>query len=54
MTPGPETRVTLLPLFIFEIDPRTPLQIEAVKSSWSKVAPIADQASVLFYERLFT
>jgi len=26
----------------------TPLQIEAVKNSWSKVTPIADQASVLF------
>jgi hemoglobin-like flavoprotein len=32
----------------------TPVQIEAVKNSWSKVTPIADQASVLFYERLFT
>jgi len=31
----------------------TPAQIEAVKNSWSKVTPIADQASVLFYERLF-
>jgi hemoglobin-like flavoprotein len=32
----------------------TPVQIEAVKESWSKVVPIADQAAVLFYERLFT
>jgi hemoglobin-like flavoprotein len=32
----------------------TPVQIEAVKQSWSKVVPIADQAAVLFYERLFT
>ncbi|MGH8583253.1 MAG: globin family protein [Gammaproteobacteria bacterium] len=32
----------------------TPVQIEAVKNSWSKVTPIADQASALFYERLFT
>jgi hemoglobin-like flavoprotein len=30
------------------------VQIEAVKESWSKVVPIADQAAVLFYERLFT
>jgi hemoglobin-like flavoprotein len=32
----------------------TPVQIEAVKESWSKVVPIADQAAVLFYQRLFT
>lgn len=32
----------------------TPVQIEAVKKSWSNVVPIADQAAVLFYERLFT
>jgi hemoglobin-like flavoprotein len=32
----------------------TPVQIEAVKESWSKVVPIADQAAVIFYERLFT
>src|SRR5262249_50802634 len=32
----------------------TPVQIEAVKKSWSEVVPIADQAAVLFYERLFT
>jgi hemoglobin-like flavoprotein len=32
----------------------TPVQIEAVKNSWSKVAPVADRASVLFYDRLFT
>jgi hypothetical protein len=34
--------------------PMTPVQVEAVKNSWSKVTPIADQASALFYERLFT
>jgi hemoglobin-like flavoprotein len=32
----------------------TPVQIEAVKESWSKVVPIADQAAMLFYQRLFT
>ncbi len=32
----------------------TPAQIEAVKNSRAKVAPIADQASILFYDRLFT
>lgn len=32
----------------------TPSQITAVKDSWAKVVPIADQASLLFYERLFT
>jgi hemoglobin-like flavoprotein len=32
----------------------TPVQIAAVRDSWSKVVPIADQASVLFYDRLFT
>jgi hemoglobin-like flavoprotein len=31
----------------------TPIQIEAVKTSWAKVVPIADQAAVLFYDRLF-
>ena len=32
----------------------TPAQVEVVKESWSKVTPIADKASALFYERLFT
>ena len=31
----------------------TPAQIEAVKNSWAKVVPIADQASILFYDKLF-
>ncbi|MEW8323053.1 MAG: globin family protein [Candidatus Thiodiazotropha taylori] len=31
----------------------TPEQITHVKSSWSKVEPIADQAAALFYARLF-
>jgi hemoglobin-like flavoprotein len=31
----------------------TPTQIEAVKTSWAKVAPIADQAAILFYDKLF-
>ncbi|MBW9268279.1 MAG: hemin receptor [Candidatus Thiodiazotropha sp. (ex. Lucinisca nassula)] len=31
----------------------TPEQITHVKSSWSKVEPIADQAAALFYGRLF-
>ncbi|MCG7874484.1 MAG: globin domain-containing protein [Candidatus Thiodiazotropha lotti] len=31
----------------------TPEQITHVKSSWSKVVPIADQAAALFYGRLF-
>ncbi len=31
----------------------TPEQITYVKSSWSKVEPIADQAADLFYTRLF-
>ncbi len=31
----------------------TPIQIELVKSSWAKVAPIADDAAALFYGRLF-
>ena len=31
----------------------TPQQIEMVQQSFAKVAPIADQAAVLFYGRLF-
>lgn len=31
----------------------TPLQIELVKSTFAKVAPIAPQAAALFYGRLF-
>jgi hemoglobin-like flavoprotein len=31
----------------------TPEQIASVQSSFAKVAPIADQAAVLFYDRLF-
>ncbi len=31
----------------------TPTQVEAVKKSWAKVTPIADQAASLFYDRLF-
>lgn len=31
----------------------TPEQIQAVQSSWQKVAPIADQAAAMFYGRLF-
>ena len=32
----------------------TPQQIQDVRRTWAMVAPIADQAAVLFYERLFT
>jgi len=32
----------------------TPEQVSLVQSSFSKVAPIADAAAALFYERLFT
>ena len=31
----------------------TPQQIELVKTSFSQVAPIADQAAELFYSKLF-
>jgi hemoglobin-like flavoprotein len=31
----------------------TPEQVQLVQESFSKVAPIADQAAVLFYDRLF-
>jgi hemoglobin-like flavoprotein len=31
----------------------TPEQVQLVQNSFSKVAPIADQAAVLFYDRLF-
>ena len=31
----------------------TPEQIKLVQTSFSKVAPISDQAAVLFYDRLF-
>jgi len=31
----------------------TPQQIEMVQQSFAKVVPIADQAAVLFYDRLF-
>ncbi|UTD29133.1 globin family protein [Bradyrhizobium sp. WD16] len=31
----------------------TPQQIEQVQSSFAKVAPIAEQAAVIFYDRLF-
>lgn len=31
----------------------TPDQITSVQSSFAKVAPIADQAAVMFYDRLF-
>ena len=31
----------------------TPAQVETVQQSFSKVAPIADQAAALFYGRLF-
>lgn len=31
----------------------TPKQIELVKSSWAKVAPITEQAAELFYGKLF-
>jgi hemoglobin-like flavoprotein len=31
-----------------------PRQIELVQQSFAQVAPIADQAAVLFYDRLFT
>jgi nitric oxide dioxygenase len=32
----------------------TPEQVSLVQSSFAKVAPIADTAAVLFYDRLFT
>jgi hemoglobin-like flavoprotein len=32
----------------------TPTQISAVKTSFAAMLPIADQAGMLFYERLFT
>lgn len=32
----------------------TPAQINTVKTSFAAVSPIADQAGMLFYERLFT
>ncbi len=32
----------------------TPAQVETVQTSWAKVTPIADQAAVLFYDRLFS
>lgn len=31
----------------------TPEQIDLVQTSWAKVAPIADQAADIFYDRLF-
>jgi hemoglobin-like flavoprotein len=31
----------------------TPEQIALVQTSWAKVAPIADQAAEIFYDRLF-
>jgi hemoglobin-like flavoprotein len=31
----------------------TPTQIESIRQSWAQVEPIADQAAVLFYGRLF-
>ena len=31
----------------------TPDQIALVQQSFAKVAPIADQAAILFYDRLF-
>lgn len=31
----------------------TPQQIADVKRTWAMVAPIADQAAILFYDRLF-
>lgn len=31
----------------------TPQQIELVQGTWAKVAPIADQAAGIFYDRLF-
>lgn len=31
----------------------TPKQIELVQATWAKVAPIADQAADIFYDRLF-
>jgi nitric oxide dioxygenase len=31
----------------------TPEQVRLVQQSFSKVAPIADQAAIIFYERLF-
>jgi hemoglobin-like flavoprotein len=35
------------------IAPMTPSQIALVQDSFAKVAPISDQAAVLFYDRLF-
>ncbi len=32
----------------------TPEQKEAVRVSFAQVVPIADQAAILFYDRLFT
>jgi hemoglobin-like flavoprotein len=31
----------------------TPTQQELIRSTWAQVTPIADQAAILFYERLF-
>lgn len=31
----------------------TPRQVELVQTTWEKVVPIADQAAMLFYNRLF-
>ena len=31
----------------------TPRQVELIRGSWTKVEPIADVASTLFYDRLF-
>ena len=31
----------------------TPDQVKLVQQSFSKVAPISDQAAILFYDRLF-
>ena len=32
----------------------TPTQVQHIRTSWSAVEPIADQAGMLFYERVFT
>jgi hemoglobin-like flavoprotein len=31
----------------------TPTQIQLIRTSWASVEPIADQAAILFYDRLF-
>ena len=54
MSEAPARRRLLIEVQLFAEMSMTPAEIDMVKQSFAQVAPIADEAGALFYNRLFT